>query len=282
MTRHVLIAGCGLVGGALARRLVAADKRVTGMKRRPEGLPAGARAFAADLADPSTLAGLPDDVDALVYAASADGRSPEAYRRAYVEGLRNVLDALSKVGAPLERAIFTSSTAVYGQADGSWVDESSPTLPSSFTGEILLEAEALLAERPLLGTSLRLAGIYGPGRDRLIRMVREGRARLPASSRYTNRIHVEDCAGALAHLLSLEEPASIYIGVDDDPAEYGEVISWLAETMGVPAPEAAGADESTGRGGNKRCRNSRLRESGYELRYRGYRDGYREMLEAKS
>lgn len=280
--RTILIAGCGYVGSALARELVAEGHVVYGLRRNVGALPDGVRGVAADLSDRASLRAIPSDVEQLVYAASANGRSEEAYEDAYVRGLENVLDALS--AAPLERALFTSSTAVYGQDDGEWVDERSPTEPARFTGEVLLRAERLLADAVTHACSLRLAGIYGPGRTWLVRRVASGEVTVEREDhaghpRYGNRIHRDDCAGALHHLLHLDAPEPVYLGVDDAPAPLREVYAYVAELLGV-APPVPGDDVGSGRGGNKRCSNARLKESGYALRVPSYREGYPEIVRA--
>lgn len=278
---RILIAGCGYVGSALAARLAAAGHRVYGLRRRPAGLPPGVLPLAADLLDPASLGDLPPALDAVVYAASASGGREVAYRAAYVEGLRNLLAALARLPAPPRRAIFTSSTAVYGQRDGEWVDEASPTEPADFRGRVLLEGERLLAAFPGRATALRLAGIYGPGRTSLVDSVRAGRAVIaPGGPRWTNRIHREDCAGALAHVLALPEPEPVYLGVDDEPADRGEVLRWLAARIGAPAPRVAtdAAAEPDARGGNKRCSNARLRASGWRPRFPTFREGYAALI----
>ena len=275
----VLIAGCGYVGTALAEQLAAAGHRVIALKRTPRDLPPGVEAFAADLTKPETLRELPSEVDHLVYTAGANGRTEEAYEDAYVRGLSNVIDALVRRGAPIRRALFTSSTAVYGQDDGEWIDEASPTNPSRFTGEALLRAERLLTEAPFDSHGvLRLAGIYGPGRTWLVRQVRDGTARAEPG-RYGNRIHRDDCAGALRHLLLLERLAPITLGVDDDPAPLSDVYAFVAQLLGVEPPQL---EESThdSRGGNKRCSNAALRASGYELLVPSYRQGYPPIVRA--
>ena len=283
---RVLIAGCGYVGSALATELVDAGHSVHGLRRSVARLPRGVLGVAADLTDPSTLTALPE-VDALVYCAAAGGRTPESYEAAYVRGVENVLRALEH--APLTRAVLTSSTAVYAQDDGADVDEQSPTEPQSFSGQTLLRSEALfhelLGER---GVVLRLAGIYGPTRTRLVRTVAEGTAPEPPAARLSNRIHVEDCAGAIAHLLQVDAPAPCYVGVDDDPAPLRDVMAFIAARVGAPWPpapdprgddalERGGASASVTRraaGNHKRCSNRLLRASGYTFRFPSYRDGY--------
>src|SRR5262245_25881393 len=163
---NVLIAGCGYVGSALARRRVERGDNVFGLRRNPVDLPPGVVPIAADLAVPRSLADLPGALDVVVYAASPGGRDDAFYRTAYVEGLRNLLAALAERGQKPRRTIFVSSTAVYGQSRGEWVDETSPTTPTHFSGKRLLEAEALLRDSGLTGVVLRLGGIYGPRRTR--------------------------------------------------------------------------------------------------------------------
>ncbi|HJL05836.1 MAG TPA: NAD-dependent epimerase/dehydratase family protein [Polyangiaceae bacterium LLY-WYZ-15_(1-7)] len=270
--RTVLVAGCGFVGTALAVRLRDAGHRVLGVRRRAELLPPGVEPVAADLTDRDGLARAlgerVDAVDDLVYAASADGRSEEAYVRAYVTGLDVALSLLA--GRRLRRALFTASTAVYGVDNGSWVDEASPTEPTRFTGARLLDAEARLHDAPVETASLRLAGIYGPGRTRLVRMVRDGQLE---RDRWTNRIHRDDCAGALHALLETAPLAPTYVGVDDAPAPLAEVAAFLAGRLGVPAPELEGPP--TG----KRCANARLRGAGWTPIHPTYREGYPEIVD---
>ena len=264
----VLIAGCGDVGSELATRLLADGHDVHGLRRRIHLLPEGVRPVEGDLRVPESLGKVPDGVDVLCYTASADGRSPEAYRRAYVDGLRNVLLAVSRAG-PIRRVLYTSSTRVYPQANGEWVDEDSPTGGSDIYARILLEGEAAAREGAVSAVVVRFGGIYGPGRTRIIDLVRKG---TPCASRhYTNRIHRDDCAGALRHLIRLERPASVYLGVDHEPATQCEVMDWIAGRMDLPAPARMGGSlEVTG----KRCRNARLVSSGFRLEHPSYREGY--------
>ena len=223
-----------------------------------------------------------------------------------MDGLSNVLDAALLSGAPVRRVLFVSSTAVYGDAGGGWVDESTTPEPVGFSGRIIREAEELLTRR-LDGTRispvvLRLGGIYGPGRTRLIDQVRSGSAVVPTESRFTNRIHRDDAAAAVVHLCTMESaPAPVYLGVDDEPAELGVVLRFLAAELELPEPpsgtvkpgsqtgrDAAGgqaaaasgpkASGEPSRGGNKRCSNALLRSTGFEFTYPSFREGYRAIL----
>ncbi|CAN5701352.1 SDR family oxidoreductase [soil metagenome] len=274
---RVLVAGCGYVGSALAERLVRAGHSVWGLRRRPAGLPEGVVPVPADLGDPGSLRSLPAGLDFVVYTAAADGSEEGAYRAAYVDGLRNLLDALREQGQSPRRVVFTSSTAVYGQQHGEWVDESSPTDPRGFRGQIMLEGERLVRQGVYPGTSLRLGGIYGPDRSRVIDQVRRGDAICSPRPVYSNRIHRDDCAGALHHLLALPKPEAVYLGVDREPADICEVYHWLAAELGVSMPLTA-AEAGTPRGSNKRCNSDWLVSSGYRFKYPSYREGLASLL----
>ena len=294
----VLLAGCGDLGTEAGLRFAAAGHRVVGWRRSPEKLPAVIEGFAADLTR-GELPPVPADATAVVVAVAADSPTEEAYRAAYVDGLARVLDAVRASGAPVRRVLFVSSTAVYGDAGGGWVDETTAPNPGGFSGRIILEAEQLLADR-LRGTGiapvvLRLGGIYGPGRTRLIDMVRGGKTTLPAGSKLTNRIHRDDAAAAIVHLCTMEaDPAPLYLGVDNEPAEMADVLTFLAAELGLPAPQPEDRDDAgrTGsdrptparssgepsRGGNKKVSNALLRGTGLEFTYPSYREGYRAVL----
>lgn len=278
---RVLIAGCGDLGTVLGLELAAAGDEVIGLRRHPEALPAAIAPFAADLGNPKTLEQLPE-VDAVVYAAAADSSTDEAYRRAYVEGLRHLLAARALREHPPQRLLFVSSTAVYAQDDGEWIDERSPAEATDFRGVRLREGEARLrTDAPAAAETaiLRLSGIYGPGRTRLIDLVRSGRATFPPGPpRYANRIHRDDAAGALAHLLRLPKLAPLYLGVDDAPVDLAEVLTFLAVELGAPLPQLAAAGPGGMERSSKRCSNALLKASGYRLRYPTYREGYGALL----
>lgn len=281
MAERVLIAGCGYVGSRLAELLVEDGVAVWGLKRDPSTIPPGVGPVAGDVARPSTLDGLPDHVDAMVYAVAPTSYGEAGYRSAYVDGLLHVLDA---VGGS-SRVILVSSTGVYGQSDGRWVDEDTPEEPADGTARAILEGETLARERGAPGTVLRLGGIYGPGRTSTLGRVLTGDAPCMGPELYGNRIHREDAAGALRHLLTLEDPEPVYNGVDGEGVPLREVYGWVADRAGVPDP-CDGADPDAvktegRRGTNKRCSNQRLLDSGYTFIYPTYRAGYAELIEAR-
>ncbi len=277
----VLIAGCGMVGTALGRGLAEEGHRVWGVRRRPWAPPAGIRPIRADLTLPQRISSLPENLDFVVYLVSSDERTDEAYTRAYVEGLRNLLQTLDRRGRKPRRIFFGSSTAVYGQNGGEWVDEESPAEPVRFNGRRILEAESVLFGSPFPGTAIRFAGLYGPDRVRLLKRVLRGlEVRARGRSVYTNRIHVRDAARTIRHLMFLESPEPVYVAADCEPVERNLLIRWLADNLGASPPPFAEPGDEPGLRGNKRCRNRRLIESGYRFTYPTYREGYRAIIDA--
>jgi nucleoside-diphosphate-sugar epimerase len=278
----VLVAGCGYVGARLAEMLVEDGVRVWGLKRDPTTLPAEVLPLAGDVTRPETLRTIPRNASALVYAVAPGSRSVDAYRGAYVDGLHNLLAALHQ---PPGRLVLVSSTGVYGHDDGRWVDETTDPAPSDETARQILEGESLALSAAPIATVLRLGGIYGPGRTRTVRSVLDGAAPCPPPDVYGNRIHRDDAAAAIRHLLGVARPERVYLGVDQDPAPLREVYRWIAARGGVADPCEGQPEPSapvsmwTRRGGNKRCSSRRLVASGFRFRYPTYREGYSPLVD---
>lgn len=276
---RILIAGCGYVGSALGLLLASEGHTVFGLRRNTAALPFGITPVRADLSKPLPPNTLPTGLDAVVCAASPGGSSDEAYHAAYVDGPGNLISALQ--GQGIERLVLVSSTGVYGQKNGEWVDESSPTEPNGTSGRRLLEGESLVLGGPYPATVLRLGGIYGPGRTGMIERALRNPPPEDGPPQYTNRIHREDCAGALRHLLLIPNPDPVYLGVDHEPADRRTIAEWLATRSGEDRPMSPNADPPKIRPGrtNKRCSNERLLRSGYMFRYATFREGFTALLE---
>ncbi|AYC34854.1 NAD-dependent epimerase/dehydratase family protein [Pseudomonas cavernae] len=276
----LLIAGCGDVGGRLASQLLAVGWRVHGLRRTVAALPAGVLPLAADLDSAVCPPAWPaQQLDYLVYSAAASAPDEAGYRRAYVDGLAHVLAWLAQHGQRPRRLLFVSSSGVYGQQHGEWVDEGSPAVAEGFSARIMREAEQLALGCGVPASVVRLTGIYGPGRNWLLDQVRQGYRVASEPPLYANRIHAEDAAGLLAFLLQADARgvalADCYLGVDDAPAPLHEVVAWLRDYLGVTAwAEAA----SMRRTGSKRCSNARARALGWQPRYPSYREGYAAVL----
>lgn len=271
----ILIVGCGDIGSRLAHKLSNEGHRVTGLKRHPPEGGSSIEYYRADIGSASELAGLPNDFDQLFFIVSGDRRFESSYRNVYETGLNNLLAKFS--GLPW---IFVSSTSVYGQSKGEWVDEESPAHPENITGQLIRRAEQTLIDLNPANIVVRFSGIYGPGREYLLRMAAQAPAIQKMPPYYTNRIHQEDCVGVLAFLLEKKLQGAAmnrcYLASDDDPAPQWEVMSWLAERLDCTPPtvKMAGADADM----NKRCSNRRIKALGYRFLYPGYKDGYGEMI----
>lgn len=277
MTR-VLISGCGDLGTEVGLLLAAGGNEVFGLRRDPGVLPPQIRPVAGDLTADDGLADVPTDVDLLVHTPTAGGRDPARYAAVYRDGMARLLERLTAAGDPPRRTLFVSSTTVYGDTDGGWVDEDTPTNPASATGEQIVAAERVLLDADVDGVVLRLAGIYGPGRTHLIDQVRRGEAVRPDPPRHANRIHRDDAARALHHLLELPDPGPVYLGVDEEPTPICQVYRELARMLGAPEPEVD--PELSRRRSNKRCSSRLLRASGFTFRYPTFRDGYQAMIDS--
>lgn len=276
MSERVLLAGCGDLGLRVAQRLHARGDEVWALRRNP---PAKARGFirwtSADLTVPQSMQELPRGVTQLVYLPAPDRRDPLAYKELFADGLRNVLGAPGM--ATLRRVLLVSSSAVYGEHAGAWVDELTPPGPLAFNGSALLDAEQWLAGQSVSAVVLRLAGLYGPGRLRLLERLRAGLVTVPRSvQHWANRVHVDDAASAITHLLQLADPVERYLGVDDTPLPIDVLYDYLARLAAAPLPADGPAPNHVG---SKRLCNARLRASGWEPSWPDARRGYAALIE---
>lgn len=273
---RILLAGCGAIGTQLGEALQAAGHEVFGLRRSAVAMPFPT--LHADLTQPLAAELLPAQLDYVVHTGTPAERSDSGYEAGYPRALRHLLAALAPATstASLKRFFFVSSTAVYHQDDGSWVDETSPTRPTRFNGIRVLEAENVLRQSGVAGTCVRFGGIYGAGRNGLMRRVQAGAEVQVTPAKYTNRIHQDDCAGVLHYLINEQEQGRplqpVYLAVDDDPADESTLCSWLADRLGAPAPVTTSPGGHMGQ--NKRCSNRLLRAQGYRFIYPTFREGY--------
>lgn len=279
----VLIAGCGDVGSRLATQLLDFGWEVHGLRRNVARLPEGVIGVAGDLFNKECPATWPvGAVDYLVYCAAATDHDEAGYRAAYIQGLQHVLEWLNDYGQAPKRLVFVSSSSVYGQQEGEWVDETSSAVASGYSGQVMLEAEQLALKSGFPASIVRLTGIYGPGREWLLTQVRRGYRVVTEPPLYANRIHVDDAAGLIAYLLEADHRGvvldDVYIGVDDAPAPLADVVGWLREYLGVT--EWAD-DASVRRTGSKRCSNARAKALGWAPKYPSFREGYAAILEGR-
>ncbi len=292
MKRQVLICGCGYVGIALGRLLVSDGHTVFGLRRTAASLPAlaaeGISPLLGDISRPADLEALPGPFDWVIHVASSTGGEVEEYRSVYLDGLQNLLAWQDRTHDRPSRLVYTSSTSVYGQADGSWVDESSPTNPTTETGAILVAAEQLLraASARVHTTILRVAGIYGPGRGHFFRQFVAGKISPPdAPARWLNMVHRDDVATAIRAALEVGAAGGTYNVADNEPVLATDFLLWIAAQLGRDQTRL-GAGSSPTRPSkraetHKQVSNRLIRD---ELQWRPafptFREGYAEAIRA--
>ena len=289
---RVLIIGCGYVGLSLTEQLVEAGDDVVGVRRSRAGIAAvetaGGTGVRADLTDPAIFEQLPE-ADALVFAASTGRGSVETAKAVWQEGFPTAIEQVAEHSPGLEQVIFTSSTGVYGDQGGAWVDEDTPIDPETKKLGILAEAERrgaeIAATHGLDLTIARFAGIYGPSRYRV-----ESYLTKPSPPGYRNIIHRDDAAGTIAFLLTeTAQPPELLLVADNEPVHRWDFVTWLAEQVGVDPPptqtiEELIADDVRSAGAIRRLRsdkridNSRLRKLGYEFLFPTFREGYQPAI----
>lgn len=256
-----LIIGCGYLGLRLAQRWREQGHHVVAVKRTPETVPElaqmGVEVVCCDVLDPATLSRLPA-ADVVAHAVALDRTSGQTMRAVYVEGLANVIRKLPRP----RRFIYVSSSGVYGQADGSWVDEESAAEPREESGHIVLAAEGLLRQEAPYANILRFAGIYGPGRLLRQKAVAAGEPIAAAADRWLNLIHVEDGARAVMAAAEFAEPGRLFNVCDGRPVLRRDFYQELARVLHAPAPRfeppPADAPAPPHEQANRRIRNERL------------------------
>jgi len=280
-----------------------------GLRRHIDLLPESIQGITCDL---NTITDLKEcfesssiNYDIVVITLVPNERSDEGYRRAYVENLEKIINGLESATIPPKHIFMVSSTSVYGQQEEQWVDETSETEPTHYSGRRVLQGEQRLAKSDIPSTIIRFSGIYGPGRLRIIEQVRNGewiseggseseseREARNSHSGFSNRIHADDCAGVLAHLIKKqrlgerlgERLDSCYLATDCEPVRLNEVKQWIAAQLGITQSnneikEFLGDKKvSTMRRNSKRCLNKKILESGYQFKYPTFREGYGQVI----
>ena len=292
VNRKCLIVGCGYVGLPLGAELARRGHAVFGLRRsalaEAEMKSAGITPLHADITQPETLKSLPRDFDWVVNCSASGGGGADDYRKVYLEGNRNLLAWLGDT--PPKKFVYTSSTSVYAQNDGSVVTETSPAQPEAPTAKVLVETEKLLFEAAhgsrarsphqiFPAVILRVAGIYGPGRGHAFKQFLRGEARIEGDgARWLNVIHRDDLIGVIIAALERGVPGEIYNAADNAPPSQLEFFTWLATELKQPMPPTVPADAEVWRKRgvtNKRVSNAKLRaELKCEFRFPDFRAGY--------
>jgi nucleoside-diphosphate-sugar epimerase len=280
----VLIAGCGYVGIPLGAELsrkghdVFACNRTNALQAQIEK--EGIHFLAADVSNRSSLDKLPAPFDWVVDMVSAGGGGPAEYRQTYLQGATNLIDWLKST--PLRKFVYTSSTAVYGQDDGSQVKEESPTEPASETARILVETERALMEAfqtfKFPAAVLRVAGIYGPDRGYWLHQFLRNQAVIEGNGdRWVNMIQRDDLVQIIIAALQSARAGQFFNVVDDEPVSQLHLFRWLSETIGKPMPPFVPLSRTGAQVRNathKRVLNRKLKmELGIELKFPTFRQG---------
>jgi nucleoside-diphosphate-sugar epimerase len=274
----ILCVGCGDVGGTVAKQLAEAGHQVTGLKRHPPAKADKVNYDSADITVAAQLQNLATDFDTVFFVLSPDRYSENGYRAVYEIGLDNLLNHFARAKQS-PRWFFTSSTSVYAQSQGEWVDEESEAEPENPNSQFIRAAERKIIAANPENIVVRFSGIYGEGRGYLLRLAQQAPEVQKNPPCFTNRIHQQDCVGVLLFLLQQQANGKLlkqcYLASDDNPAPTWEVMTWLAEQMKCPLPKEKTTHISEM---NKRCNNQRLKALGYQFRYPSYQEGYLPLI----
>ena len=274
--KKYLFIGYGDIAQRLAKRFACEQVSMVGVARTQKSCD-NVTLWQGAIQDPSISQQLQSTgFDVAVITLTPSERGEQGYRDAYLNNVQHLVK-LWQTGTPPGLVVLVSSTSVYGQAGGEWVDEHSETVPERATARILLETEQALQQSGIPCAVVRFSGIYGPGRDHLLRQVKAGK---PGNEGYTNRIHADDCAGVIAHLIARHHNGQplkpIYLATDCAPVTAKDVRQWLAGKLGVSLQGDAGDTD-----GGKRCSNALLLADGYQFIYPSYKEGYRKVVDAE-
>jgi nucleoside-diphosphate-sugar epimerase len=289
---RVLIVGCGYVGTPLGAELVRLGHEVFGVtrsgSRSAELEQAGIKPLVADISNRESLSQLPTGSDWVVNTTASGHGGVEEYQQVYLQGTRNLIDWLS--ASMPKKFVYTSSTSVYGQTDGSLVKETSSTQPVAETAKVLVQTENVLLDaaraQKFPAVILRVAGIYGPERGHLFKeylkaVAQADRGSLPTiggkADRLLNMIHRDDVVGCIIAALKSGRAGEIYNAVDNEPVQQLHFVRWLSETLGYYMPEFVDSEglERKRAATQKKVSNRRITmEMGYQFRYPTFRQGY--------
>jgi len=284
---NVLIAGCGWLGMAVARSLVARGDRVVGIRRDPAAAAElesiGVEALILDLLRPEAARELPKDVDGVVACLAPGGRGAEHYDRTYVDSVRTLLETYSR--RETRAFVYTGSTGVFGQSDGSEVHERTPVEPESDTAQILARAERQVLDRAqsFPACVVRLSGLYGPGRFGVINRVRRGRLALGrGDDAWMNFCHLTDAARSVVAALDRGRAGETYHASDANPVRRRELILWVAERFGFDPVRETRGPAATARISRRIVAAWSRERLGVELAYPSFREGLGEALSERN
>ena len=275
--KKLLVIGCGKLGQKLGLLAKKTPLDLLGFKRK-KITSTNIRIEQQDIFDKSFF----DKVkihspDFILYSLSADEQSEKSYRRNYVEGLKQIIKSIKYINN-FQHLFFVSSTSVYGDNNDQFIDEFSETSPKNFRGTILLEAENLLNTVKFNSTILRLSGIYGSGRNYMIKLSQDAES-WPKVDRWTNRINEDDAANFIIFLLNQclqgEIPEKLYLLTDKEPVTLFRLLNWIRQNLNLKNKINITSDPILG----KRLRSSIIPSLKFEYKYPTYKQGYKELIQ---
>lgn len=273
---RILVAGGGYVGMAVAQYFRSKNQKVWVTARSNEKAKQfellGAQPIVCDLTKPQTLSAVPD-VQFVVIAVAPDVRDSENYKQVYIEGVGNLLTRL-KQNPVAPFVVYISSTGVFPDIAGEWVDENTSAKPDSERSKILLQAEEQVLKSGMPSVVFRLGGIYGPGRNQ-IQNLKSGKWPDAIADEYVNLIHLDDVVGGVMALFKHAEAGQVYIGADDEPAKRSELLVWLSERLGIENRVKFDGKQKIG---GKRCRNAKLKSLGFQFKFPNFKKGYASLI----
>ncbi len=274
--KKILFVGFGDLAKKCTPLLLNDGAHITGIARSENKTEKAIDFWQGDISDPHIQQKLgSNQFDIAVLTLTPETQEEAAYKHTYIEKLHDLTETWRKNKRVPNFVIFVSSTVVYGQEDGSWVNEQSETKPHHFRGKTMLEAESIIRRNCAQACILRFSGIYGPERNFLVRQVK---MKKPGTASYANRIHVDDCIGIIRHLCQHHwqgKPlAETYLASDCLPEKSHFVRAWLASELAITGMAAPERTHKLG----KQCSNKKLLETGYKFKYSNYREGYRSFL----
>lgn len=277
-TSKVLFIGCGDIAQRTVK-LVGDRFYCCGLRRNPHKFLSSIKVITADASDAQQLlSAATEGFDIWVATLTPSEFTRKAYKESYLAAAKSIAETVDALFHPPKLIIWVSSTSVYGDCAGEWVDEATKPNPVTFSGEILLNAEQIIQNIPCVTTIVRFSGIYGPGRVRLLEQVQSGKGRPKSPEQWSNRIHADDCGGVLAHLMELFEQGqsldSVYLASDSEPVTQHDIRKWLAGRLAVSLIE-----EAITIGPVRRCSNRLLLKTGFVFNYPSFKQGYAALID---
>ena len=275
----VLIIGCGQLGFSIVNNADSDVFKLYGFSRSLRKSPASIEMHQVDILKTEAIDAIKlVNPEIIIYAVSADTQSIESYQDHYVLGLKKTYEAILELDH-FKHLFFVSSTRVYGQKTTKILSELDIAEPSDYGGEALMEAETVARHLKDKATILRLSGIYGPNRKRMIQLAQSNPGNWPATNNWSNRIHEEDAARFIVFLMKRimmnESIEPLYLVTDGVPTKQYDVLTWIrnrlqltTDTIELPILESG-----------KQLQSVLLNQTGFVLKYPDFTYGYEAIID---